>query len=391
MIGVSGRSGSPNRCEGCKNTRTDPAGIEPIGQICRGHALPRPASLIVADHADGQMDLVRVGAERGRDRIEPRLELRQQGDEPLGVGTRGGMLAQNVEQVGGVEPVVFAVSEPRQECRLVGVSGALHEQFEQVVAGAGEVALAQERRADVEPIRSAQGVEQLFHEPRAVLGEDAEGVAGLVAEVRSREVDDDVAGVLRGARPVERPGFDEPSGERVRPAGPGGVGADRGRGFRGPLDGRGEAVADRARRQQFLELPIRLAPAGRALGEVLLGADGDRLGVGLAEITARAAVKLRHRGHELLLDRPPLGQPHPLRERERRVVPGEVLLDRRRRRCRCRRSDVRQRGVEVVGGANRAFPVEAEEPREESVEPGPLGRVERRALGEDWHRHGDQS
>ena len=87
---------------------------------------------------------------------------------------------------------------------------------------------------------------------------------------------------------------------------------------------------------QFLEGTRCLLAAGDAAREVPLRAAGDRRRVGLAQIAALAAILLRHRRHELVLERPALGELHPLVERAASCRARGGSLRRRRRRARAR-------------------------------------------------------
>ena len=176
-----------------------------------------------------------------------------------------------------------------------------------------------------------------------------------------------------------RVSFSEPglfSGSRLRAAGPG-TGCARSQ-RRGASRRRRGVPPDAARRRagrrrrlrgdELLEL-LRRSPCRRASsGQVLLLAVGDRLGVGLAEVAAGAAVELGHRGHQPALERLALGQLQPLVDRQGRVVPGESSSA----------SAARRRPPAVARGDRRAgarpcaaaVPFEAEPAGEEAVEPG---------------------
>jgi hypothetical protein len=52
-------------------------------------------------------------------------------------------------------------------------------------------------------------------------------------------------------------------------------------------------------RDQFLQLALGFLAARHAAAHVGLGARPHRLGVGLAEVAALAAIELRHRRHQL--------------------------------------------------------------------------------------------
>src|SRR4029077_9122752 len=55
--------------------------IRALSQKGRADALSNPAVTLVADHVDDEMDLVGISAKTGSDRIQARLQLRQQADK----------------------------------------------------------------------------------------------------------------------------------------------------------------------------------------------------------------------------------------------------------------------------------------------------------------------
>src|SRR5262249_51900525 len=138
----------------------------------------------------------------------------------------------------------------------------------------------------------AQGRQHILDEVRAVFGVNSQGVAGLVSDARAAQVQDDVPSVLGGPFAVEGGGADEAREEGV-------VAAPRGcrlSGFDGLLVVNADFLdGDDLRRRrrgadQLLERTGGVAASGGAAGEILLVAGGDRLGVSLTEVPARAAV-----------------------------------------------------------------------------------------------------
>ncbi len=188
-----------------------------------------------------------------------------------------------------------------------------------------------------------------------------------------------MAGVLGAAVLVQRGALDQPGGERVVA----GVGAAAVVG-RGRLPGRGLGgrAVDGHGRDQLLELPLGLGPAGRALAQVLLGPVGDGGRVRLAQVPARPAVELGHGGHHQPGRRLALGQLHPLLDRQLRVVPGELLLP------------LGRVGLVLVGRADAGRTVaggpagrHVHQAGEEAAEPRPLLGAERGGVGDHHCGH----
>ena len=102
----------------------------------------------------------------------------------------------------------------------------------------------------------------------------------------------------------------------------------------GGLVRRGSAVGHGGRRPgagpelrvEALQHPERLLAAGLAEVQTRFALEEDGVGVVGAVVAALAAILLRHRRHELLRLRPGLGHLHALGDRQRRVVPGRVVV-----------------------------------------------------------------
>ena len=266
---------------------------------------------------------------RRGDRVEARLQAIERLQQAGQRGHHRGKGHQEVEQVGvGQLGRPLAARQRLQLQRLLAVEGAGGQEHHALVAGAGDVDLAQKHLAQRQGLAveghhllagGADAIEHGLHELRVLAGEHAQAVARLVGEVGGRQVEHDVAHVLARAGTVERIGVDQ-GGKRGPIAR-----ADRGRGLRRRSRRRAGALRFQ-RGQKLLQLALGLLAARHAAAHVGLGARPHGLGIGLAEIAALAAIELGHGGHELALGLALLGKLQPLGHRQRRVVPGEVLV-----------------------------------------------------------------
>ena len=314
-----------------------------------------------------------MGLGRGGDRVEPGLQPVEGFQQAGQRGHHRGKGLEQIEQVGlGQLRRAFALGQRLQLQRLLAVEGARRQEEHALVAGPGDVDLAQQHLAQRQGIAveghhllagGADAIEDGLHELRVLAGEDAETVARLVGEVGGRQIEHDVAHVLVGPGAIERVGVDQ-GGER-RPVA---REAERARGLRRRRHGGHSAALRLQRRHQLLHLALGFLAARHAAAHVGLGAGPHGLGVGLAEIAALAAIELGHRGHQLAGRLAVLGERQALGHGERRVVPGEILVG------------VRGFGgcAAFVGGGRLA--VDAEIGGEEAVQPRPLLGRERRVL-----------
>ena len=141
--------------------------------------------------------------------------------------------------------------------------------------------------------------------------------------------------------------------------------AARGTGWRRARDRRREPA--RAL-HQFLERARGLLAAGHAAGQASLRAVGDRLGIGLAEIAALAAILLRHRRHQ------------PLRAA---ACPRRAAAARRARSVMSCQGNSSALRLGCGASAPRRLRGIGREP---AVEPGALGGAEGRVLGQERAR-----
>ena len=178
-----------------------------------------------------------------------------------------------------------------------------------------------------------------------------------------------MAHVLLGAGTVQRIGVDQ-GGER-RPV----ARAELARGLHRRRRDRIAALRFE-RRQKLLQLALGLLAARHAAAHVGLGARPYRLGIGLAEIAALAAIELGRRRHELALWFSVTGQRQALGHGERRIVPGLIF--------------VRFVGFGCRGIRGGGLAVDAKIGGEKAVQPGALLARERRALRDQRRdgRHG---
>src|SRR5437763_1487271 len=105
----------------------------------------------------------------------------------------------------------------------------------------------------------------------------------------------------------------------------------------------------------------------------LLGLLHDLVGVGLAGVTALAAILLRHGGHHAPAQRPALGHLHALGHLDSRIVPRRFVVAVRHR--------IGEGGIGSGRQGRRARGLGRHEAREEAVQPVTLLGRERRALG----------
>ncbi len=131
---------------------------------------------------------------------------------------------------------------------------------------------------------------------------------------------------LLGAVPVQSPARQENglAGRLTR-------GADRDSRFRPGLGGRQRDGGGRGHGRvelgsQALDQPRGLLAAGGAQVQPFLIAEEDRVGVVGAGVAALAAVLLRHGGHQTRRERPASRHAHALGGRDRRVVPGCLVV-----------------------------------------------------------------
>ncbi len=94
-----------------------------FGEPCGGDALAVAAVALEADGGDGEVDLVRVGAETAADGVEADLDLFVEADEFLGFELCVWEGEEDVEDIAAVEPCVEGVLVIGAEERFEGWGG----------------------------------------------------------------------------------------------------------------------------------------------------------------------------------------------------------------------------------------------------------------------------
>ena len=356
-----------------------------LAEMGRGDAEPQARAMAVAHRIDGERDPARIGLGRGRDRVEPRLQLVEGLQKDLGVGARARELVQRPEhvEIGRVAVRILAGAE-RLGLPALRAGGQQREELEQPVGGAaqrvvGQQVIAQRLLAELrrdDPLGpGAELGDDRIGQGRGVGGKQAQRIADDVVDAGAGEVDLDVPGLLLAAGRVEAAAGEEHRLGRVLAAEA--VGTDRDIGLRGIVGGRRGAGRGRGAelRLELLQHPERVLAARLAQVQALLGLEEEGVGIVGAVVAALAAILLGHGGHQLLRLRALLGQRHAVVEGHRRVVPGRVavvgerrpagrLARRQRRRALDRRPEqggevARQPGA-LVGGEGGGFGDQAE-------------------------------
>ncbi len=146
---------------------------------------------------------------RGRDRIEPRLQLLQSLDEGFGADLQAGELVQSPQHV-EQRQIAVRVLAARERLRLRPRRAARDEgdELEQAIGRRAQRPVADQRmsRRVLPPMSCSaapRSARSRIGEARIVRGEHPKGIAGLVVESGRSEVELDVIGLLLGAVPVE--------------------------------------------------------------------------------------------------------------------------------------------------------------------------------------------
>ena len=203
--------------------RDDIARLGEVGEVARADAGAGALVAVPAHGRHGEMHLARMRLGRRGDRVEARLQAIERLQQAGQRGHHRGKGHQEVEQVGvGQLGRPLAARQRLQLQRLLAVEGAGGQEHHALVAGAGDVDLAQKHLAQRQGLAveghhllagGADAIEHGLHELRVLAGEHAQAVACLVGEVGGRQVEHDVTHVLARTGSVERMGVDQ-GGER---------------------------------------------------------------------------------------------------------------------------------------------------------------------------------